>query len=145
MTELQVKKPETAQGYYWQTTDDGPCYGPFETDQIARDEFWHDGTGEEMYNEMLADEGPEYTGTKEEWLANYEYVSFMKRPAISTDIFNADLTLESFEEKNEEAVWFDAPPDWPQDAKRELEVMLADALFRWVEKHDAWNQFRALS
>ena len=145
MSDLQLKKPETAQGYYWSTSDSGPCYGPFETDQIARDEFWHDGAGEEMYGALVKEEGADYAGKKEDWLAAYEYVFYMKRPAISTDIFNADMTLESLEERNEEAVWHEAPPEWPHAAKRELEMMLADALFRWAEKHDAWKQFRALS
>lgn len=145
MSELHLRKPETAQGYYWQASDDSPCYGPFETDQIARDEFWHDGTGEDMYEELVAEEGSEYAGKKEDWLAAYEYISYMKRPAINTDMFDADYTLAIFEEENEEAVWFEAPPDWPKESKRELEMMLADALFRWAEKHDAWKQFRALS
>jgi len=69
----------------------------------------------------------------------------MFRPSITTDVFGADWTLETFEEQNEECVWGERPPNWcDAKAKRELELMLADALFRWAEKHNAWDEFRAL-
>lgn len=145
MDDLKTTKPESAHGFYWQTSDDGACFGPFETDEQARKDMWDDGFGEILFNDIVADEGEDFAGRKEEWLAAYEWVSFMKRQAITTDIFNANIVLEDMEDQNEEAVWGECPPEWPQEHKRELEMMLADALFRWMEKHDAWKQFRALT
>lgn len=143
MSELLTEKPPHSEGWYWSRSDTDPCYGPFETREIAADEFWHDGTGEELFEELKED-NPDLA--KDAFLAEYEFISFLRKPAISTDVFDADLTLERFEEKNKEAVWHEAPPDWPNsEAKRELELMLADALYRWAEKHDAWKEFRCLT
>lgn len=145
MADLLTKKPAHSEGWYWSSSDDGPCYGPFETAEIARDEFWHDGAGQDAYNDAKADD-PDFAATKEEFLASWEYIARMAKPAIVTDVFDADWTLEAFEEKNEFAVWADSPPQWnDSEAKRELELMLADALYRWAEKHDAWKEFRCLT
>lgn len=142
--EMKIRKPADRGGFYWSTSDDSPWCGPFATDQMARDEFWHDGAGEEMFAGLVEEEGADFAGKQEEWLASYEYVAFMQRPAISTDIFKADLLLEDFEERNEIAVWDEVPPEWPSYQKRELEIILADALYRWVEKHNLWKEFRGL-
>ena len=143
MSEFLTEKPEHSEGWYWSRSDTDPCYGPFETREIAADEFWHDGAGEELF-EDLKEDNPSLK--KEEFLAEYEFINVLRKPAISTDVFDADLTLENFEERNEDAVWHESPPDWPNsEAKRELELMLADALYRWAEKHDAWKEFRCLT
>ena len=143
--ELQLKKPAWGQGYYWGRTDDGPLYGPFDSHDEAAQELWDDGFGEDQFNELVAEEGPEFAGTKEEFLAAWEWIGIYEHGPVSTDVFSADYTLECLEDRNECQVWHDSPPDWPQAAKRELEQMLGGALYRWLEKHNLWSQFRGLS
>jgi hypothetical protein len=144
MADLLTKKPAHSEGWYWSRSDTDSCYGPFETREIAADQFWHDGDGQDAFNDL---EGDNPGLTKEAFLAQWEYISYLHKRAISTDVFDADIALENFAEKNEDAIWQEG--DWPEwsnaEAKRELELMLADALYRWAEKHDAWQQFRALA
>ena len=144
-SDFKTSKPRHDFGWYWMESEEGVCHGPFETRDAALEDLWADGTGQTAYRELIADEGEEFAGTKEDFLNNWEWVGHMGRGPIRTDIFWADYELEQFEDINEDFVWGESPPDWPDDAKRELEMMLADALFRWAEKHDLWKQFRGLT
>ena len=110
--------------------------------------MWADGPGKDLYDDLCADLKAcgEDAPSKEAFLADYECVGFMAAGPISTDCFDADDVVDWFEETNEDWVWHEAPPEWPnREAKRELEKMLADALYQWAEKHDVWTQFRGLS
>lgn len=148
MTDLKTEKPRHREGWYWQPNDEGPAYGPFETREAAVNDMWDDGYGPDAYEDLCAylkEEG-EPVPTKESYLEDYEYVYFMSAGPISTECFVASDVLARFEEHNEDQVWYEAPPEWTDtEALRELEAMLADTLYRWAEKHDAWKQFRALS
>lgn len=145
MEDLKTKKPAWNEGWYWSSGDDSPCYGPSDTREEAEQEFWHDGAGEDAYKYMAEDTPPEDMPTKEEFLRDYAYISHMSAGPISCEAFDADCVLETLEDHNEENVWHDCPPEWPKDAKPELEAMLADALYRWLDKHDLWKEFRGLT
>ena len=144
MAQLTTEKPRSDEGWYWADDMDGARFGPFATRADAAQDMWDDGRGEELYEELCHDLPKDERPTKDEFLADFDYIDKMGRPAINTDMFSADFVLEEFEERNQEAVWDEVPPVWPSDAKRELELMLADALYRWVDKHGLWKQFRAL-
>lgn len=141
--EYRLRSEEDRAGWYWASSDDGGCHGPFDSAEEAAQEFWHDGVGEKIFNEIKADgENPDLT--KEQFLADWDYINYFTSWPISTDIFTADLVLESLEEHNDEAVWGDCEPVWPKDAKRELEQVLGQALYDWMQKHDLWKEFRSL-
>lgn len=142
-TEYRLKSEIERAGWYWSASDDSGCYGPFDTAEEARAEFWHDGAGEEIFNEIVL-EGEVEGLTKEDFLAGWEYITHLSSWPISTDIFDADHVIEALEEKNEEAVWGECEPTWPKEAKRELEQMLGQSLFDWMKKHDLWKEFRGL-
>lgn len=145
MTEFQMLKAPYRRGWYWQTHDDGPMYGPHPTREDAEEDFWDD-QGEEIYEDIKDEIAPNLMCSKKEWLASYDLIIEAETLAISTDLFCGDAVLERLEERNEEAVWCESPmtPPTPK-AERELEKMLADALYRWCEKHDYWKEFRGLN
>lgn len=142
---VKTKCPPANAGWYYALSDDGPSYGPFETEEIARDVWW-DESGEEEFMDAVheATEINAPIPDKDEFIKDYEHIGFMQRPTISADIFKANHVLEEFEERNEHAVWYESPPDWKGSAKRELEEMLAGALLAWAEKHDQLEEFRSL-
>lgn len=144
--ELRAKSDKAKEGWYWCTSDDGVCHGPFATEEEARQAMWGDGFGEDQYHEIYEGEDEEDRPSQAEFLAGWEWISHMARQPIRCDVFDADDVLERLEECNEESCWDKSPPNWNDDkAKRELEAMLADALVRWGDKHKAWDQFRGLT
>ncbi len=145
--ELSIQKPAWKAGWYWFTGEEGYGDGPYSSHDEAAEAMWQDGFGQDAYHDMVADlEGDEPQPTKEEFLASYEWIWHAALGPISTDIFEASAVLETLEDKHEFQVWGDQPPEWPKgEAARELEKMLGDALYRWLEKHDLWKQFRSLS
>ncbi|WP_422049878.1 hypothetical protein [Shimia sp.] len=143
--ELKTNKSAWNKGFYWGMSEEGPWYGPHASHEEALEEMWQDGFGEERFEEMKLEKVDDSNYTKEKFLTSWEWVGCFEHGPISTEIFDADYVLESLEEKNEDQVWWEAPPNWPQEAKRELEQMLGDALFRWIEKHNLWGQFLCLN
>ena len=108
-------------GWYWAPDGEGPYHGPFETKALARAEGIQDDPKAALV------------------------VRFMQPVPVSTDAFRAEDVLEQFENHNEDAVWDEYPLDGATpEAQRELETMLAQALYVWAEKHNYWSQFRAL-
>lgn len=141
--EYRLRKDPEREGWYWAASDDSACYGPHDTVEDAANDFWDQGDGEEIFNDIKS-EGESEGLTKEEFLADWDYITRMSSWPVSSDIFDADIILQDFEEHNEEAVWGEAEPVWPKGAKRELEQMLGQALYDWVEKHNLWREFRSL-
>jgi len=142
-TEYRLRSEPEREGWYWASSDDSPSNGPHDTPQDAAQDFWDDGAGEDIFNDIKA-EGESDDLTKEEFLKDWDYISHFASYPISTDVFDADQVIECMEEKNEEAVWYDCEPSWPKEHKRELEQMLGQALFDWMKKHDLWKEFRGL-
>ena len=149
MTDEQYKtvKESRSVGWWWSQGDDNPCYGPHDTEADARNDYW-DSDGQDDYDAYKLDhaegmeDGPLLS--PDEFKANHEFVMHTGHCEIHTGIFSADHLLEDLEDKNEDAVYGDFPPEWPKDKKRDLELMLADTLYKWMEMNDLWKEFRGL-
>ena len=143
----RIGRPVGEPGWYWARHDDAPLTGPFNTEQEARDDWWQSGEGEDAYGEHVYDAkavGDE-PQSEDVFRLNHPYVARYRKPFITTDVVDADFILDWLEDRNEDAVWQDAPPDWPaDDKKRDLEMKVAHAIKAWMDQHDLWREFRAL-
>ncbi|MEM7301894.1 MAG: hypothetical protein AAF468_12480 [Pseudomonadota bacterium] len=154
--EFKTKHPAGDPGWWWAAQiDDEAWSGPFAKEAEAVDDWWKKEGKDEAYPNYLVagaqdrkaspDIAPDPVLTAEEFKAGHDAISEFRRPAISTDIFQFDRVLEELEDQNCEAVWDGCEPVWPKgETARELEKMLADALYRWMEKHSLWGEFRGL-
>lgn len=139
----RTERPAGAFSWYWGTSDDGALFGPYGSEGEAR-QAWLDDDGDEL-RETLEEEGEiEKPITDEVLLSMCPLVGQYRSPRLSTDLFDAEDVLERMEDRNEEALWGDKAPEWPAEAKADLEKRLATALHDWMTEHNLWGEFRAL-
>lgn len=114
--------PESVGWYYAADDTEGPWYGPYASPDEAREAARDD------------DEDPALVS-----------VAYMKRAPVSCALFNGEAVLDNLIDYNEESVWWEHEPETPsREALRELEDMLAQALYVWMRKHEYWREFRGL-
>lgn len=144
--DYKTQHPEGPKGWYWMLSEEGPINGPFPTCAEAIAAFKASGDARKLYEDLRKESAEAKISTFDEFCEGWEHIIQLGRAAINTDIFRADVVFEDLEGHNELAVWDEQVPEFPEgDARRELELMLSDALYRWCDKHKVWTEFRLLT
>ena len=144
--DYKTKHPEGPKGWYWMLSEEGRVNGPFPTRAEAIAAFKASDDARELYEDLRKENVSAEMPTFDEFCEAWNHIDELGRASIHTDIFRADDIFEELEERNELAVSDGAPPESPAgEARRELELMLSDALYRWCDKHNFWTEFRLLT
>lgn len=136
------------EGWYWCAVNDDVHYGPEPTREDAWQAFWDD-VGQDMYEEYKADQNaagdPAVCPTAWKHLRMNQYTVHARHPEIAcTRVIDVDYVLENLTDRNEEAVWDEAWPEWSETDRKELDSAMANTLYRWLMDNKRYSKFRAL-